>query len=481
MRASLSRFILTAILFTLFVGLVSAQDELPTIEPSTSENDACPLIVEEAFIATGLQCEELGVNQICYGFGIIETETPEGVELTFANGGDIISISDVNSINLRSTRTEANAWAVAWLTPAMPSTSGDPIETTVVAFGDLTLTENTTQPTSVQSSIGTVRAGGGLNVRREPGASGTLVWQLTPNEQVVAIGLSEDEQWVRIIIPNEFQGVGWVYAPYLDVEGGAERLPRATQTSPVPEIQRSVATGALQEFTLRTRLTDDACNDTPDSGLLMQSPSGVVRSTEFIVNGITVRFSGTIFLQAIPNGGLTMNVMEGDGSISANDSSQDIAAGQQSTVPIDATLLPIGTPTAPLAITSSNIRFLPIDLLPRQFNLDSVIQAEPQEQSIPEDATAPEEQAAPEISSDECVLSSGSESLNLRTGPGTEFDLAGVLSANTSVIATGRGSDANNFIWYQLETGDWIRSDTIEISGEACENLPPGQLPTDIG
>lgn len=465
---------------------LNAAPELPTPGPGAAETNGasatsgeCPILVNEAFTATELACDGLTLNQACFGNGIIEAAGKNDAELTFAQAGDKEVLTDIASLRLRSTGTESNNWTVAFMRAAMNTTGDESVDVSVVAFGDVNLTDNTVQPTVVSSSIGTVRASGGLNVRREPGATGTLIWQLGPNETVTAIGLTEDEQWVRIIIPNEFQGIGWVYAPYLQVEGGAERLPRADQNSPVPDIE-APDVGALRNFTLQSRTTDAACSDTPDSGLLMQSPSGVLRSIEFTVNDVQVRFSGTIFLQAQPNSALTMSILEGDGRLLANNTEQDVQAGQESSVPIDGNLQANGTPTASRSIESERIQFVPIRLLPRQFNVGSVLtdSSDAEVETVVQEA--PDVPTDVPLAEDTCVLTAIGEARNLRAGPGTEFGEVGLLGPGQSVIGIGQARDSNNFIWYQTENLQWIRMDTVEAT-EPCATLPRGELPTSAG
>jgi len=467
---------------------LNAAPELPAAEESTPAEAAvqaggdCPILVDESFTATELVCEGLTLNQACFGNGIIEAVGKNDAELTFGQAGDREILTDIESLRLRSTGTESNNWTVAVMRAAMNTTGDESVDVSLVAFGDLTLTDSTVQPTTVSSSIGTVRAAGGLNVRREPGAAGTLIWQLGNSETVTAIGLTEDRQWVRIIIPNEFQGIGWVYAPYLDVEGGAERLPRADQNSPVPDIE-APDVGALRNFTLQSRTTDPACSSTPDSGLLMQSPSGVLRSIEFTVNDVQVRFSGTIFLQAQAGGGLTMSVLEGDGRLLANNTEQDLGVSEESTVPIDTNLQANGTPTASRSIESERIQFVPVRLLPRQFNLGSIV-TDSGESDAAADVVAqeiPSESAQSELSDENiCVLTAVNEARNLRAGPGTEFNEVGLLGPGQTIVATGQARDSNNFIWYQTENLQWIRMDTVEAT-EPCATLPQGVLPASAG
>ena len=70
----------------------------------------------------------------------------------------------------------------------------------------------------------------------------------------------------------------------------------------------------------------------------------------------------------------------------------------------------------------------------------------------------------------DCIISS-SQSVNLRSGPGINFDVVDqfVNGAEVEAMSVQVGSDG--FVWYYLSNDAWVRSDVIETSG-ACEDLP---------
>ncbi len=66
---------------------------------------------------------------------------------------------------------------------------------------------------------------------------------------------------------------------------------------------------------------------------------------------------------------------------------------------------------------------------------------------------------------------SASVATNLRSGPGTTFAKAGSLAAGASASVTGQATGADGKVWYQLDTGTWVRSDLVASSGD-CDLLP---------
>jgi hypothetical protein len=68
-----------------------------------------------------------------------------------------------------------------------------------------------------------------------------------------------------------------------------------------------------------------------------------------------------------------------------------------------------------------------------------------------------------------CTVSAASGA-NLRSGPGTQFARAGALAAGTSQTVTGQAK-SDNFVWWKLESGSWVRSDVVQTAGD-CSAVP---------
>lgn len=68
--------------------------------------------------------------------------------------------------------------------------------------------------------------------------------------------------------------------------------------------------------------------------------------------------------------------------------------------------------------------------------------------------------------------------VNLRRGPGTDYDQAGRLASGTTQRARAATVGGDGFIWWQLENGSWVRNDVVNAFG-SCQNLPgPASGPT---
>jgi len=64
-----------------------------------------------------------------------------------------------------------------------------------------------------------------------------------------------------------------------------------------------------------------------------------------------------------------------------------------------------------------------------------------------------------------------SGTVNVRSGPGTNFASPGQLSAGASQRAIGRTTGSDGMTWWQLETETWVRDDVIDAVGD-CVGVP---------
>ena len=69
-----------------------------------------------------------------------------------------------------------------------------------------------------------------------------------------------------------------------------------------------------------------------------------------------------------------------------------------------------------------------------------------------------------------CEVSAGSV-VNLRSGPGTTYDIAGTLAAGDTVPVVGQALASDGFVWWQLSAETWVRSDVVNSNGY-CDNVP---------
>ena len=70
----------------------------------------------------------------------------------------------------------------------------------------------------------------------------------------------------------------------------------------------------------------------------------------------------------------------------------------------------------------------------------------------------------------ECTITTP-QSANMRSGPGTDFDLAGTLQLGQLITVRGQTTDAQGYIWWQMVNGNWVRSDIVGAPPQ-CSIVP---------
>ncbi len=126
----------------------------------------------------------------------------------------------------------------------------------------------------------------------------------------------------------------------------------------------------MQAFYLRTGIGAVACEDAPESGLLIQSPDGVDEVT-FNVNGVDVQVGSTVLFETTDEEGeleMVMSPIEGSLAVQFDDENFPAVEGTSLRLPLNEELLPDGRPGLPEAYNENRVAPLPIAPLPRAIN-----------------------------------------------------------------------------------------------------------------
>jgi len=422
-----------------------AQDVPVVPEPITPIlTSTCPTQVLGAFTATGLICTDLQAGEACIGNGLVEATAREGVsDFRFSQIGDKTPLTNAGEIRLRTLDAPNPLWSVVQAENNILTSGGlTNLSAKMLAFGDVTLLDDGDVAQVVieegNQRTATVLAERGLIIRTKPDPSGGATWQLLAGEQVIVSGQTVDKAWLRVNVPSGFGGSGWVYAYYMDVAGGQETLPFVDVNSPPPTAIAPPPPpeyGTMQAFKLLSVNTDPSCIETPDSGVLLQSPNGMLEEMKIRVNGVRMEFNGTIFLQAQANGELRVSVLEGavffieaSGRVTANANTVGI-------VNMGSNLEPL-SPVTVVPLNLGNLAFLPASLLPRTVALllpEGVVT----EPAIAETTEEP----TPEVVTTEAAVTTGVTGFATATPQG--FEAATVATEETPTEAptsTGTGS-----------------------------------------
>ena len=264
----------------------------------------CPTLVEAALTSTDTFCLDTGRNQACFGNINLSAEAqPDAGDFKFVEVGDIVDVAAIRSLRLSALDTSAGAWGVVLMRVQanLPdSTPGQNV--TFMLFGDTEI-RNVATSVAEQNLVtldAQISSSGNANVRVGPNSTMTVRTAIANGTNVVANGISPDNQWIRIVIPNsESSQFGWISKQLLRTSGDFNILKVVESSEP--------QFGPMQAFYLSTGIGEPACNEMPENGLLIQTPKGL-GEINLLVNEVEISMGSTVFLSAPRNESVGNNV-----------------------------------------------------------------------------------------------------------------------------------------------------------------------------
>lgn len=403
-----------------------------------AQEEECPALVREALNITRTGCEGTKRNEICYGHLVLQAKPQPGFDdFAFENPGDIVDVSQIESLSLSALDTLTGVWGIVLmqLQANLPQTALEDV--TFLLFGDVALDS--------AIEFAPIKAKEDLNIRSAPTTNSAVVGTLKSGEMLVANARLADSSWLRVRVPAG--GNGWVSAPLVTVEGDIADL---NPVSPeADDIVEGLVFGPMQAFYFRSGKNDSPCAAAPESGMLIQTPEGVASVTLYI-DEVVIQMNATAFVQAEPSGELTVSVLDGAAVVEAEGESHTAIAGTSVSVPLDEDLAASAPPDPPEPLDTSAMQALPIELLSRPVD-------------IPEPVTL----RAGEPIAGNWLFSWGVESLTCPDG--TEVPFATFDTPNTIRIEGGAllwNADAYN------RTGDGVYSRSYaDANGNLHQNI----------
>jgi hypothetical protein len=132
------------------------------------------------------------------------------------------------------------------------------------------------------------------------------------NGQVVAVDARNDAgNWFRIVRPDTGD-LAWIFESLITIEGDPMSLA-------VVEVDAPAATGqfgAMQAFFFLSGVGESSCQEAPRDGILVQTPSGAGTVT-LNANDVRIQLGSTAFLTAVPNDVMSITLLEGSATVSA--------------------------------------------------------------------------------------------------------------------------------------------------------------------
>ncbi len=182
-----------------------------------------------------------------------------------------------------------------------------------------------------------------------------------------------DDNWgialmkLQANLPNTLPGQNVLFVLFGDVEvtNANADTEDTTDSEEVPP---------LQAFYFKTGLNDAPCDAAPDSGLMLQTPEGV-GEINFNVNEVEITLGSTAYLQAQPEGDMTVSVLEGEVTIAAFGVTVTIPAGSSATVPMNDQMQASGPPEDSEPYDPSDLAALPVGLLEIPITIEATAEA----------------------------------------------------------------------------------------------------------
>lgn len=316
----------------------------------------CPTIVENALANIEAICKNsTGRNQVCYGNAVIQAIPHAGVvSFNFDSVNDIEDLTEFSGIRLSALNVPGNQWGVAWMQVQASLENSFPQDITFLMFGDVDMENKVLPLIPNQAAFIHTTEGDELNVRIQPSTSASVLVALANGTRVTVLEgptVTGNLNWWKIRLNNGAEG--WVVD---DVDDNGERLATLVR-------DLNVLYGPVQLATVATGANDRPCSLAPESGILIQTPEGA-GEISILMNEIDIRLGSTLFIQSVPAGDMTINLIEGNISVSANNVTRDLVDGQRVRIPISNDLVPVSIPSEIEGIDPEDLIGLPLDLLP---------------------------------------------------------------------------------------------------------------------
>jgi hypothetical protein len=434
----------------LFLGMLLS---LIFVFPVQAQAPICPAKILLSLSRSGSACFGLARNEVCYGNGSVDSVFQAESSASFIKPGDKIKAGTLQSVHTMSLENDIS---IASLYIQASLTDNEQRSVTLLLLGD---TEVRNEVPLLPEIV--ITAVGALNIRRTPAMNGEIVERLAIDKTVIANGRTERGDWLRVKIPNS-NDLGWIAADVGRAGGDLRTLSVVGIDTPVYR--------PFQVLTLKTQ-DYSLCEGALNSGLLLQTPN-TFTNVDMIVNGIQMRLAATAFLQAQPGMNLTISVLQGQAELTANGETQFIPAGARASVPIDEQGMATGAPSMAEPYDLTVLRGLPLNSLPARLTLIDPLTPESIESAIAQHAVvefAETPEAIPVV--DTSCRRRTVRPTALWAGPGLFYDAVNNLPRGTVVRPIYQTTDADQNVWWQLSSSNWIQASDVEQSGE-CAPIP---------
>ncbi|MEO8610201.1 MAG: SH3 domain-containing protein [Chloroflexota bacterium] len=270
------KFLSVLFLLPMFVVFVSA----------VAQQDDCPLLVQQALMDLGQNCNALDRNSACYGFNkLAATFNAEQPDNFFSKVSDRTPLNILDTLSTTPLDTTANTWGVAVMKVQANVPNSLPGQSvTFVLLGDAQI-RNDVSPTDAFTPADPVDITiiGNVNIRSSASTKANVIASVTDGTVLPADGISENGNWYRVLYND---APAWVSAQLVNAPDAAKTLPVWTRDLRTP----------MQAFYLTTGVSNTACNKAPDA-LMVQGPNTM--KVDLTVNGADITIGSTVVFRSL--------------------------------------------------------------------------------------------------------------------------------------------------------------------------------------
>ena len=415
----------------------------------------CPATVLLALSRAGSTCFGVELSEACYGNGSVTASYfDDNFDGDFSATGDIAPITPIETLTTHASNEDLS---VASIFLQANLADSEQRNTALLLFGETNVT-NLIPP--IQEF--TITADGTINIRELPDITGEIVQRLGLSDIVVVNGRTEDGEWLRVRIPNS-NDLGWIPSGVASENDPINALEIVDETTPFYR--------PFQIMTLTTGYDDALCDDTTESGILLQTPN-LADDVELIINGAELRISATLFIQNQSDSMLAMYVLDGELEIALEEDTYFVPAGAYIELPLNSA----ENFTAPLNIAQpydeTQLSAVPINNLPDRVAITiGLTQAELDASLEAWAMVIPEQAVDNTITRNEVCRYTINQRANLWGGPGLFYEAVNEITSGSRVVPVLQTSDADDVVWWQLDNSNWIRAQVVDATGN-CEQIP---------
>lgn len=268
------------------------------------QEPACTELVNSALAIVEDACKDLERNTVCYGFNSVDaTFLRQMADDFFSRPADRAGLTDLQSLYTTPLSLDANEWGIALMNIQANIPNSLPGQGLIVLLIGDTGLENAVRPEEAfepGNAIEVITQAAGSNLRIAPKSSAKILTSVRRNTVLLADGISQDGDWVRVVYQEQ---PAWVLRILLQDTPALNELPTLSGIERTP----------MQAFRLTTGLGVPACSEVPNS-LVIQGPNSM--EVVFDANSADIVVGSTIMLRQPSANSLQLITIQGYARVS---------------------------------------------------------------------------------------------------------------------------------------------------------------------